>query len=264
MSPPELAAVLDDAAGTATAVAQLSLSVPLTLDDAYAVQHAGIARRVARGDTVVGVKLGFTSRAKAEQMGVSDVIVGVLTESMRIPDGGRLDPATMIHPRVEPEIAFRLGTAIDPHDPSCDPVAAVADVAPALEIIDSRYRDFRFSLADVVADNTSASGFVTGPWKPLGAVLDRSPSADLAVTLAVDGEVVESGSTRAILGGPLAALDAVRRMAARYDLGLPAGTIVLAGAATAAVPLPATAGSMVAAEVAGLGTAAFTIAGTPA
>ncbi|SFN24794.1 2-oxo-3-hexenedioate decarboxylase [Pseudonocardia ammonioxydans] len=264
ISPPALAAVLDDAVTGVTAVPQLTHSAPITLDDAYAIQRAGIERRTARGDAVVGVKLGLTSRAKAEQMGVSDVIVGVLTESMRVPAGGRLDTTTLIHPRVEPEIAFRLGSAIDPDDPACDPLAAVAGIAPALEIIDSRYRDFRFSLPDVVADNTSAAGFVIGDWQPADEVLGRLDVADLAVTLGIDGEIVESGSTGAILGDPLEALGAVTRMAARYGPALPAGTIVLAGAATAAAALPTGNGTTVTAEVAGLGTVTFETGGAAA
>ena len=259
-----LAAVLDDAVTGATAIPQLSQSTPITLDDAYAVQHAGIALRTARGDAVVGVKLGLTSRAKAEQMGVSDVIVGMLTESMRVPAGGSLDTTTLIHPRVEPEIAFRLGSAIDPDDPACEPVAALAEIAPALEIIDSRYQDFRFSLPDVVADNTSAAGFVVGDWQPAGDVLGRLDLADLAVRLEIDDEVVESGSTGAILGDPLQALGAVTRLAARYGLALPAGTIVLAGAATAAATVPTARATTIAADVAGLGTVGFEATGATA
>ena len=167
-----------------------SRSAPLTLDDAYAVQRAGIERRVARGDTVVGLKLGFTSRAKAEQMGVSDVIAGVLTASMQLRDGARVDPTGLIHPRVEPEIAFRFGTSVDPTAAACDPVGAIVEVAPALEIIDSRYENFRFSLADVVADNTSAAAFVVGSWRPLPAVRASLDLTDLAVTLSADGAVL--------------------------------------------------------------------------
>lgn len=250
-----LAATLDEAVRRATAIPQLSADTPLTLAEAYAVQAAGIGLRGTRGDSVVGVKLGFTSKAKAVQMGVSDVIIGVLTESMAIDDAGTADLSRMIHPRIEPEVAFRLGADIDPADDSLDPVAAVSAVAPALEIIDSRYRDFSFSLEDVVADNTSAAGFVIGPWQPFpGAAL-----ADLAVTLTVDGAAAASGSTTDILGDPIQALAAVKRMALEHHLTLPAGSIILAGAATAAVPL--TPGAAIAASVAGLGSVSVTASG---
>src|SRR4051794_10935365 len=164
MSIDELAQRLDRALSDATAIAQLSDEQALTLDEAYAVQRAGIALRVGRGDRLVGVKLGFTSEAKARQMGVSDVIIGQLTANTEVPDGGTVDLSTMVHPRIEPEVAFRLGTELSPDND--DPLSRVAEVAPALEIIDSRYRDFRFSLEDVVADNTSAAGFAVGQWLP--------------------------------------------------------------------------------------------------
>lgn len=248
---PGLARRLDEAVRSGTAIPQLTSDAPLTLEEAYAVQSASVDLRTARGDRQVGVKLGFTSKAKAEQMGVDDVIVGVLTEQMAVADGGTLDTAALIHPRIEPEVAYRLGRDVDPHDPDDDALAAVDAVAPALEIIDSRYRDFRFSLEDVVADNTSAAAYVVGPWQAPGADL-----ADRPVTLAVDGTPAETGSTRDILGHPDQALAAVKRMAAQHGIALRAGAVVLAGAATAAVPLQP--GTTVTAVVDGLGEVAVT------
>jgi 2-oxo-3-hexenedioate decarboxylase len=248
-----LASVLDKATRTVLATTQLTDASPLTIDEAYDVQRAGVALRVERGDAVVGVKLGFTSRAKALQMGVSDVIIGVITEEMRVEDGGAVDVGRLIHPRIEPELAFRLGIDVDPDDPNHDPMTAVSDVAPALEIIDSRYRDFRFSLADVVADNTSAAGFVVGPWRSLESVQAGLDLGNLGVVLELDGVVVETGSTAAILGDPRRALRAVKRMARQHGLTLPAGSIILAGAATAAVPLPTHPGAVVVASITGLG-----------
>lgn len=254
-----LAGRLDAAVRAGSAIDQLTSEVSLTLDEAYAVQRAGVALRVGRGERVVGVKLGFTSKPKALQMGVADVIIGRITSAMRIADGGTVAVGAMVHPRIEPELAFRLGAAIDPRDEAADPLLAVSEVAPALEIIDSRYRNFSFSLEDVVADNTSAAGFVVGAWRPLAEVRSRIDLGNAAVVLEVDGDVVETGSTAAILGDPMRALDAVRRMAGRYGLALPAGSIVLAGAATAAVSLAS--GSAVEAAVAGLGRVSVTAAG---
>lgn len=228
-----LAARLDEAVRQASAIPQLSRDTRLTLDEAYAVQRAGIALRTARGEQVVGLKLGFTSEAKARQMGVSDVIAGVLTDAAQVADGASVEFSRLIHPRIEPEIAFRLGSQVE--------------VAPGLEIIDSRYRDFEFSLEDVVADNASAARYVIGAWRPL-ADLDVS---DLAVELWIDGRVVEVGSTAAILGDPLRAIDAAHRMADRFGLPLGEGALLLAGAATAAQPLPP--GSTVVATVVSCG-----------
>lgn len=242
-----LAARLDAAAREATSIPQLTTEGPLTLDEAYGVQAASVGLRENRGDRQVGVKLGFTSKAKAAQMGVDDVIIGVLTAQMSVPSDGMLDLGRLIHPRIEPEVAYRLGRDVDPHDPDDDPLTAVDAVAPALEIIDSRYADFRFTLEDVVADNTSAAAYVVGEWRERGSV-DLS---DAAVSLSVEGKTIETGSTRDILGHPDQALAAVKRMAAQYNITLRAGTIVLAGAATAAVPLAP--GTRVSARVEGLG-----------
>ena len=242
------AAALDTAQRTATAIGQPSADEQLTLDTAYATQHALIARRVARGERITGLKLGFTSQAKAQQMGVHDVILGTLTDAMRLDDGGEFDRRSAIHPRIEPEVAYLLGIDIDGTAADRPLSEVVAAVAPALEIIDSRYRDFRFSLSDVVADNTSAAEYVTGPWTPF----DRAGALDnSAVRLEVDGRVSATGSTAAILGDPGRAIAAAARLAARHGFTLRAGTVLLAGAATAAVPLPDA--GVVEATIAGLG-----------
>lgn len=245
-----LATRLDEARRTGVAIPQLSAEGDLSLDDAYAVQHAGTALRTDAGEQLFGAKLGFTSKAKAEQMGVSDVIIGALTSGMVVVNGGVLDISRGVHPRIEPEVAFRLGPAVDPADPAADVLEAVTDIAPAMEVIDSRYRDFRFSLVDVVADNTSASHFIVGDWVSLDDARELDLAA-LAVELRFDGEVVAAGSTADILGDPLRALPATVRMAARYGHRLEAGAVILAGAATAAVPLRS--GVRVTARVRGLG-----------
>lgn len=253
-----LARTLDDAVRAATAIPQLSATEPLTLDEAYAVQRAGVDLRNARGDEVVGVKLGFTSKAKAEQMGVSDVIAGHLTGSMALADEGVFDQSTAVHPRIEPEVAFRLARDLDPADESDDWTDAVDGVAAAMEIIDSRYRDFTFSLEDVVADNTSACGFVIGDWISPQQVRSRFDLSAQPVLLSLDGAEGVAGSTADILGDPWQAIPAVVRMAARYHHPLTAGSVLLAGAATAAVPLQA---GTIRAEVGALGSVAVRVVG---
>lgn len=222
-----LASYLDDAQQGRYDVDQLG---ELTMAEAYDVQRELVARRVARGERVVGSKLGLTSKAKWAQMGVDEVIAGVLTSAMAVEDGGEVDLATLIHPKVEPEVAFRLVADVDPADEQADIVAAVGAVAPALEIIDSRYRDFRFTVTDVIADNTSAAAYVIGPWS-----LMTDDVASLDVELLVDDVVVEKGSTADILGDPRDALRALVPIAAARGIALRAGDVVLAGAATAAV-----------------------------
>ncbi|MEU4383314.1 2-keto-4-pentenoate hydratase [Micromonospora echinofusca] len=220
------------AADTATAIAQLAAETGLDVDAAYAVQTALIQRRLDRGERVVGLKMGLTSKAKMAQVGVDEVIWGRLTDTMRIPDGGTLDPTRFIHPRVEPEVAFLLDRLPEPGEPVGDFTDAVRAVAPAIEVIDSRYANFTFSLPDVIADNTSAAAFVIGAWSPVPDGLDN-----LGVLLEIDGRVAQVGSTAAILGDPRRALDEGIRLAGRHGVRLREGWVFLAGAATAAVPL---------------------------
>ena len=243
-----LAERLDNAAFNAVATPQLE--TPISLEDAYAVQRASIERRLARGETRIGIKMGFTSRAKMVQMGVSDLIWGRLTSGMLVEDGGSISLATCVHPRVEPEIAFLIGKPLSGHVTPAQALAAVEAVAPALEIIDSRYQDFKFSLTDVVADNSSSSGFVVGPW--------RSPATDLdnlGLVMAFDGRPQAFGSTSAILGHPLRSLVAAARVVAEAGETLSPGDLVLAGGATAASALVAS--SFVSLEMQTLGRCGF-------
>ncbi|MGW0430965.1 2-keto-4-pentenoate hydratase [Micromonospora sp. NPDC003197] len=228
----ELAARLDEAAGSAVAIPQLAVAAGIDVESAYAIQGALLDRRLARGERLVGLKMGLTSRAKMAQVGVDEVIWGRLTDAMRVPDGGAVDLRTHIHPRVEPEVAFLLDRLPEPGEPIGDFTEAVRAVAPALELIDSRYANFTFSLPDVVADNASAARFAIGAWQPVPAGLEN-----LGVLLEVDGRVVQTGSTAAILGDPRRALDEGIRLAGRHGVRLHSGWVFLAGAATAAVPL---------------------------
>jgi len=247
-----LAEIIDTAALEARAIPQLSATLPFSLNAAYTIQRLSIERRIARGERRVGMKMGFTSRAKAVQMGVHDVIWGRLTDGMLVEEGGSIDLARYVHPRVEPEIAFLLKAPLSGHVTAMQALGAVGAVACALEIIDSRYENFRFSLEDVVADNASSSGFAIGPW--------RRPDTDLSnlgIVMSFDGRPVQIGSSAALLGHPLRSLVAAARMAAAAGEHLEAGSIVMAGAATAAEPLRA--GLYVEAEVQHLGRVAFTV-----
>ncbi|MEV5768264.1 fumarylacetoacetate hydrolase family protein [Micromonospora sp. NPDC052213] len=238
------------AADTASAIPQLAAEAGLDVDAAYAVQTALLQRRLDRGERLVGLKMGLTSKAKMAQVGVDEVIWGRLTDTMRVPDGGTVEVGDFIHPRAEPEVAFLLDRLPEPGEPVGDFTDAVRAVAPAIELIDSRYANFTFSLPDVVADNASAAAFVVGPWCPVPDGLDN-----LGVLLEVDGRVAQVGSTAAILGDPRRALDEGIRLAGRHGVRLREGWVFLAGAATAAVPLRP--GAHVRAVVEKLGTASL-------
>ncbi len=248
----KLAGRVDDAARGARGIAQLSREVDITLDDAYEVQKHSIALRLARGEKRIGVKMGFTSRAKCIQMGLSDLVWGRLTSGMVVEDGGPLSLARYVHPRVEPEVAFLLKSELAGSITPLQALSAVEAIAPAMEIIDSRYENFKFSLSDVVADNCSSSGFVTGQW--------HSPDFDfsnLGMVMSFNGKPVQIGSSAAILGNPLRALVAAARFAAIAGEPLQAGWIVMAGGATAAEALQA--GTWVEHEVQHLGRVGFSV-----
>jgi 2-keto-4-pentenoate hydratase len=213
----ELATVIDTAHRQGRLL-DAAAQQPLDLAAAYAVQRRLTALRTARGAARIGFKLGYTSQVMREQMGVDQPNHGPLLDTMRITDG-RL-PADLIHPRVEPEIALVLGEDLRP-------VAAHA----ALEVVDSIWRDYRFTLELNTADGSSAAGLVLGP-PLLMEGLDALP-----VRLTRNGELVGEGTGAAAMGHPLLALEWLQRALAGTDDRLRAGDVVITGGLTAAVPL---------------------------
>jgi 2-oxo-3-hexenedioate decarboxylase len=246
----ELAVLLDAAAHTATAIAQFAEAERVDENAAYAVQAASIARRLQRGERRTGVKMGFTSRAKMMQMGVHDMIWGRLTDAMAEEDGAPISLRRFVHPRVEPELAFLLGKPLSGSVSLPEALDAVVAIAPALEIIDSRFANFKFTLGDVVADNASSSGYVIGPWQS-----PRQDFSNLGLVMSVNGAARQVGSTAAILGHPLRSLVAAARLSAAAGEPLQAGWVVMAGGATAAEALAP--GKHVLLEMQGLGRVEF-------
>lgn len=229
----DAAAQLDGAAHGRCEVEQFAPG-QFTIEQAYEIQRASIARRIERGERMKGIKLGFTSRAKMVQMGVDSLIWGLLTDAMVEEDGGIVDLGRYIHPRVEPEVCFVTRRVIEAPLTALEAADYLEAVAPAMEIIDSRYRDFKFSLEDVVADNCSSAGLVVGGWSRRFDEL-----ANAGVRMQFDGRDVQIGSTAAILGHPLRAVAQASRLLHAAELSLPAGSLIMAGAATAAEALRA-------------------------
>lgn len=222
-------------------------------DWGYAVQALALDDRVAAGDPVVGAKLGLTSRAKQDRMGVDRPIVGFLTRSMLLePEDVGDALARWAQPRIEPEIAFVTGRPIDRALDADAAMASVAGVAVAAEILDSRWTGYRFRLPDVVADETSAAGVLVGA-EPVAWPADLD-LASVRCAVEVDGEVVHRATGAAILGDPWRALGLLSEHLERHGQSLPAGSLVLAGALTDAVPLRS--GSRYRLSVEGLGTIA--------
>jgi 2-oxo-3-hexenedioate decarboxylase len=236
MTPTEAAARLAEARHARTTIDPFTDTVE-GLDEAwaYAVQVEDRHARLQQGERVIGAKLGLTSVAKQQRMGVDRPIVGFLTDRMLVPPeqiGARLTDWSQ--PRIEPEIAFATSRPVDSALGLDDVRAHIATVGVAAEVIDSRWSDYRFRLPDVVADNTSAAGVVVGASVPLDDVADLAP---LACTVSVDGQIVHEATGAAILGDPLLAVQLLSHHLERSGEVLPAGSLVLAGALTDAVPL---------------------------
>ena len=225
----EIAVILDQAAKEAKAVPQMAADNTMSLPDAYTIQRQSIALRQQRGEYITGFKLGFTSKAKMEQMGVHDLIWGILTNTMQLQQGEIVNIDRWIHPRAEPEIAFRVSNDIDRALTLEELPSYIDAMASALEIIDSRYENFKFSLEDVVADNCSSTGYVIGQWQPLDTNI-----SNLAMELLIDNIRVESATSAAILENPLQSVVELSRLASTAEITVKKGQVILAGAATAA------------------------------
>ncbi len=204
----------------------------LSEDEAYRLQLQYVDILVAGGDSVVGLKTGLTSRAKQETMGVMQPILGHVLASSVVPEGAPVVCGELIHPRAEPEIAFVLEHGLEGPVTAAQACRATALVIPAVEIIDSRFLNFRFGLGDVVADNTSAARVI------FGSIGIKPTDVDLrliGMVYSKNGEVQSTAAGAAVLGNPWEALAWLARRA--WELGRPlqAGQMVLAGALADAV-----------------------------
>lgn len=233
-----LATHLDDCVRDARDTPKITDTHPdMDWDDAYAIQDAIRRRQLTRGARIVGYKAGLTSHAKMRQMGVDTPVFGFLTDTYALPEGGECDTAALIHPKVEPEIAFV--TKAELKGPGCHigaVLAATDFVVAGIEVIDSRYRDFKFDLKSVVADNTSAARFVVGG-RPLA--VDGVDLRTLGVVLEKNGQPVAFGAGAAVLGHPAAAIAMLANHLGARGESIPAGSLILSGGITEAVAVEA-------------------------
>lgn len=221
----------------------------LTIAQGYAIQKARENILLAEGKRLVGGKMGLTSLAKMEQMGAKESTYGKLFDYMQLSQGQPLLMEESIHPRIESEIAFVMERDLcGPHVTSADVMAATAYVVPAFEIIDSRYRDFKFKNPDSVADNLSAFRFLLGTQQVLPRRLDMRC---VGVTISFNGEDRIFAASGAVLGHPARAIAAYVNLISRQGDRLKSGEVVLSGAITAATPLHK--GDHVRAEFQGMG-----------
>lgn len=232
-----------------------NLKPDLTVDEAYLVQQELVNIKLGEGKRIIGPKMGLTSQAKMKQMNVNEPIYGYVFDYMLIDNGGNVPLQELIHPKVEAEIAFIIGEDIEgPGVTGAQVLAKTKYVLPALEIIDSRYENFNFTLADVVADNASTSRVVFGTSlkKPEQFELDL-----IGATLRINGEIKELGAGAAVLGHPANAIAMLANMLARKGEKVRKGDVILSGALTGAVMLKN--GDFVSGKFDGLGEVTFTV-----
>jgi 2-oxo-3-hexenedioate decarboxylase len=200
----------------------------------YRVQNELINIKREQGHEMIAYKMGLTSQAKMTQMGVNEPIYGTIFDYMVVPNKGKIAMNNIIHPKVEAEIGFILEEEIEgPNITREEVLEKTKWVIPALEIIDSRFENFKFRLPDVIADNTSASRVVFG-----NHLFDRRDFEmdSIGVKLSINGELRAEGTSDAVLGNPADSVAMLANMMNRNGLGkIPKGTLVLTGGITEAV-----------------------------
>jgi 2-oxo-3-hexenedioate decarboxylase len=246
--PQTMAEVLIRAERERTPIAPFTNANPfLTVENAYKTQAVVVERRLQAGEQVVGIKLGMTSKVKRRAMGIHEPVYGRLTTGMVLPFGEPVRLGGLISPRAEPELAFLFGRSVSTSCTVTSVLGAIAQVLPAIEVMDSRYSS-SFRLPDSVADNAGAARII------LGAV-GRSP-AEL-VDLSVLGCVfrhrggIDTAAGGAVMGHPAAAIVWLARALANRGQQLQEGMIVMTGGLTASVRLRP--GETLTAEFDGLG-----------
>ncbi|WP_061290902.1 2-oxo-3-hexenedioate decarboxylase [Azotobacter vinelandii] len=227
---------VEGAQSRAQAIPKLTDEYPrMTVADGYAVQNELRRRFVAQGQRLVGWKAGLTSKAKMRQMGVDVPSIGFLTDRMACPESSAISVSGLIHPRVECEVAFVTRETL--RGPGCtaqDVLAATDHVLPAVEIIDSRFAGFKFDLPSVIADNSSSARFVGGGRARYVEDLDLRT---LGVVLEKNGEILGLGASAAVLGHPAEAVAMLVNILAGLGESLPAGSFVMSGGITEAIPV---------------------------
>lgn len=228
-----LANGLLQAEDTATPIPPLTDRYPdMTIDDAYAVQKAVVDKKVARGEVVIGKKIGLTSQGIRDQVGVQEPDYGIMTNAGVVKDGECIDVSKMICPRIEAEIVFVLKNDLDKdYITAWDVINATAGVMPALEIVDSRIQDWRIKIQDTVSDSASYARVVTGGNRLV-------PISDLDLSMVPmasfrNGELMFTGCGAAVMASnPVNSVVWLANKMKQYSSPLRAGELILSGAFT--------------------------------
>jgi 2-oxopent-4-enoate/cis-2-oxohex-4-enoate hydratase len=241
---------LYDALKACRAVEPLTTRHPdITVEDAYAIQQRVIARRIEAGETIVGKKIGVTSKAVMNMLGVYQPDFGMLLDGMVYNEGEAIEASTLIQPKAEGEIAFILKhDLVGPGVSAADVIAATEGVMACFEIVDSRIRDWKIKIQDTVADNASCGVFVLGDRvvSPLEVDLNTC-----GMVLEKNGEIVATGAGAAALGAPANAVAWLANTLGRLGISLKAGEVVLSG--SLAIMVPVKAGDSLRVTIGGIG-----------
>ena len=235
---------------TRTAVAPLTdREADITIEDAYQIQQRMIQRRLDAGETIIGKKIGVTSKVVMDMLKVDQPDFGMMTSGMVFNEGEAIDTSTMIAPRAEAEVAFVLKSDLQgPGVTAADMLRATECVVPCFEIVDSRIQDWKIKIQDTVADNASCGVLVLGG-------LRKSPrDIDLALAgmvLEKNGEVISTSTGAAVQGSPVNAVAWLANTLGRLGIPLKAGEVILSGSQSPLVPVKA--GDSLVCSVGGLG-----------
>jgi 2-oxopent-4-enoate/cis-2-oxohex-4-enoate hydratase len=221
----------------------------ISIDDAYQIQLRMIAHRLKAGERVVGKKIGVTSKAVMDMLGVDQPDFGHLLSGMVFNEGEAVDTAKLIAPRGEAEVAFMLARDLEgPGVTAADVLRATDCVMPCFEIVDSRIRDWKIKIQDTVADNASCGVFMLGGTRKSPRQLDLALAG---MVLEKNGEIVSTSAGAAVQGSPVNAVAWLANTLGRLGIGLKAGDVILSGSQSPLVPVKA--GDTLHCSVGGLG-----------
>jgi len=230
----ELAADLAEAERSRESIAPLTSAYPdIDVVDAYEIQLINIRQRIAEGARVIGHKVGLSSLAMQQMMGVDEPDYGHLLDEMQVYEDVPVKAGRYLYPRVEVEVGFILAADLPGADCTEDDVlAATAALVPSIELIDTRINDWKIALCDTIADNASSAGFVLGAARVSPADIDVK-AIDAALTR--NGEMIAEGRSDAVLGNPVTAVAWLARKVESFGVRLRAGDVVLPGSCTRAI-----------------------------
>jgi 2-keto-4-pentenoate hydratase len=246
----ELAADLAQAERSREPIVPLTAAYPdIDIVDAYEIQLINIRQRVAEGARVLGHKVGLSSKAMQQMMGVDEPDYGHLLDEMQVFEDTPVQAGRYLYPRVEVEVGFILADDLPGADCTEDDVLSATEaLVPSIELIDTRITDWKIKLCDTIADNASSAGFVLGEARVSPADVDVQM---IEAVLTRNGDLVAEGRSDAVLGNPVTAVAWLARKVESFGVRLKKGDIVLPGSCTRAIDVRA--GDEFVADFAGLG-----------